>query len=42
MNCEEDIVVDIDGEKGPQFPISIECIKGGLEILGYHKSLERK
>ena len=30
----EDIVTDIDGEKGPDFPLDIKCIKGGLKILG--------
>ena len=34
IECEEDIVTDIDGEKGPDFPLDIECIKGGLKILG--------
>lgn len=30
----EDIVTDIDGERGPEFPLNIKCIKGGLKILG--------
>ncbi|TGY40985.1 YegS/Rv2252/BmrU family lipid kinase [Clostridium sartagoforme] len=30
----EDIVTDIDGEKGPDFPLNIKCIKGGLKVLG--------
>ncbi|WP_315121020.1 YegS/Rv2252/BmrU family lipid kinase [uncultured Clostridium sp.] len=34
IECYEDIVTDIDGEKGPDFPLSIECIKDGIEILG--------
>ncbi|MEW8954983.1 YegS/Rv2252/BmrU family lipid kinase [Clostridium sp.] len=34
IECEEDIVTDIDGEKGPDFPLDIECVKGGLKILG--------
>ncbi|WP_027631616.1 YegS/Rv2252/BmrU family lipid kinase [Clostridium hydrogeniformans] len=34
VECNEDIVTDIDGEKGPDFPLNIECIKGGLKILG--------
>jgi len=25
---------DIDGEKGPDFPLDIKCIKGGVKILG--------
>lgn len=32
--CDEDIVTDIDGERGPDFPLHIECVKGGLDILG--------
>ena len=31
---EEDIVTDIDGEKGPDFPLRIRCIKGGIKVLG--------
>lgn len=34
IECEENIVTDIDGEKGPDFPLEIKCIKGGLKILG--------
>ena len=34
IECSEDIVTDIDGEKGPDFPLDIKCIKGGLKILG--------
>ena len=34
IECYEDIVTDIDGERGPDFPVTIECIKGGLKILG--------
>lgn len=34
IESKEDIVTDIDGEKGPDFPITIECVKGGIEILG--------
>ena len=34
IECNEDIVTDIDGEKGPDFPLDIKCIKGGLKILG--------
>lgn len=32
--CHEDIVTDIDGERGPDFPLDIQCIKGGLRIVG--------
>ncbi|GAB6168024.1 YegS/Rv2252/BmrU family lipid kinase [Clostridium carnis] len=34
IECNEDIVTDIDGERGPDFPLNIKCIKGGLKILG--------
>ena len=34
VECHEDIVTDIDGEKGPDFLLEIKCIKGGLKILG--------
>ena len=34
VECHEDIVTDIDGEKGPDFPLEIKCKKGGLKILG--------
>lgn len=37
IQCDEDIVTDIDGERGPDFPLSIECIKGGIEVLGINK-----
>ena len=32
VECHEDIVTDIDGEKGPDFPLEIKCIKGGLKM----------
>jgi len=34
IECNEDITTDIDGEKGPDFPLRITCIKHGLKILG--------
>ncbi len=34
IESSEDIVTDIDGERGPDFPLRIQCIKGGIEILG--------
>lgn len=34
IESDEDIVVDIDGEKGPDFPLRITCIKGGIKVLG--------
>lgn len=42
IECDEDIVTDIDGERGPDFPVTIECIKGGLEVLGVkHRKSEK-
>lgn len=34
IECDEGIVTDIDGEKGPNFPLHIECMKHGLKVLG--------
>lgn len=34
VECEEDIVTDIDGEKGPEFPLKISCERRALKILG--------
>lgn len=34
IESSEDIVTDIDGEKGPDFPLRIQCIKEGIEVLG--------
>ncbi len=34
IECFEDIVTDIDGERGPDFPLIIECEKNGISILG--------
>ncbi|MCB2290458.1 YegS/Rv2252/BmrU family lipid kinase [Clostridium sp. CS001] len=34
IECFEDIVTDIDGERGPDFPLLIECEKDGISILG--------
>ena len=34
IECEDGLTTDIDGEKGPDFPLDIKCIKGGLKILG--------
>lgn len=34
IECHENITTDIDGEKGPDFPLKITCIKHGLKILG--------
>jgi YegS/Rv2252/BmrU family lipid kinase len=34
IESKEDIVTDIDGEKGPDFPLHVKCIEGGIKILG--------
>lgn len=34
IESSEDIVTDIDGERGPDFPLRIKCIKGGIKVLG--------
>lgn len=34
IECHEDIVTDIDGEKGPDFPLTVECVKDGIRVLG--------
>ena len=34
IESSEDIVKDIDGERGPDFPLRIQCIKGGIKLLG--------
>ncbi|MBK1813969.1 YegS/Rv2252/BmrU family lipid kinase [Clostridium sp. YIM B02505] len=34
IETDEDIVTDIDGEKGPGFPLRLECIEGGIKVLG--------
>lgn len=34
VECEEGIVTDIDGERGPDFPLHIQCIKDAIEVLG--------
>jgi len=34
IECSDELITDIDGEKGPDFPLHIQCIEDGLEILG--------
>ena len=34
IESSEDIVTDIDGERGPDFPLRIQCIEGGIKLLG--------
>ncbi|HAS79570.1 MAG TPA: lipid kinase [Fusobacteriaceae bacterium] len=41
IDCAEDVRTDIDGEKGPEFPLNITCKKHSLDILGY-KKVEQK
>lgn len=35
VECNEEIATDIDGEKGPEFPLHISCEKRALRIIGY-------
>lgn len=35
IDCKDNLITDIDGEKGPDFPLEIECIKDGIQLLGY-------
>ena len=35
IDCKDNLITDIDGEKGPDFPLEIECIKNGIQLLGY-------
>lgn len=37
IECDDDLKTDVDGEKGPDFPLDIECIKDEIEILGFCK-----
>lgn len=34
IESDEEILTDIDGEKGPDFPLRIQCVKEGLKVLG--------
>ena len=34
IESDENIVTDIDGEKGPDFPLNIKCVNKEVEILG--------
>ncbi|MCK5780457.1 MAG: YegS/Rv2252/BmrU family lipid kinase [Psychrilyobacter sp.] len=38
IDCADEIVTDIDGEKGPEFPLNIECVPESIRILGYKKN----
>lgn len=35
IECYDDLVTDIDGEKGPDFPLDIQCINDGVSIKGF-------
>lgn len=37
IECLDELITDIDGEKGPDFPLHIKCIENGIEILGFEK-----
>lgn len=39
VECHEDIVTDIDGERGPDFPLVIQCDKDALKVLGIKKHI---
>jgi len=39
IECFEDIVTDIDGERGPDFPITITCEREAIELLGVKSAL---
>lgn len=34
IETNEDIVSDIDGEKGPDFPLEVTCVKSAIQVLG--------
>lgn len=38
IHSNEDIVTDIDGEKGPDFPLLIKCIHNGIRVLGVNEN----
>ena len=36
IECLDELVTDIDGEKGPDFPLHIKCLENDFKILGYN------
>ncbi|HEY5563264.1 MAG TPA: YegS/Rv2252/BmrU family lipid kinase [Clostridiaceae bacterium] len=34
INCTSNTATDMDGEKGPEFPLKIQCIDNGLRVIG--------
>lgn len=39
IECDEDTPTDIDGEKGPSYPLNVECISKRLTVLGVKSSI---
>ncbi|MFZ2258395.1 MAG: YegS/Rv2252/BmrU family lipid kinase [Clostridiaceae bacterium] len=39
IETDESVPSDVDGEKGPDFPVKLRCIKDGVRILGVKNSL---
>ena len=39
IEAPEEVPTDVDGEKGPDFPVRLRCIKDGIRILGVNSSL---
>ncbi|ELC8441193.1 YegS/Rv2252/BmrU family lipid kinase [Clostridium perfringens] len=37
IESNEEIVTDIDGERGPDFPLRVQCVKDGIQVLGINK-----
>jgi diacylglycerol kinase (ATP) len=35
VECNDDIGTDIDGEKGPGFPLNISCERRAIKVIGY-------
>lgn len=33
------LVTDIDGERGPDFPLKIECVKSAISVLGVNRKV---
>lgn len=33
ISCETETTLDIDGEQGPNLPVEIKCIKGGIKVI---------
>lgn len=35
IECDDDVPTDIDGERGPDFPLKISCERRAIKIIGY-------